>query len=76
MSKNTQIYYKILKLKRGPVTASLTIDTLEKPVKVPLELVNVEAREEKMMISAVLSRDINNEDDSLKCEDKVVEKMA
>ena len=72
MSKNTQIYYKILKLKRGPVTASLTIDSLEKPVMVPLELVNREALEEKMLISAVLLDSINAESEELQCEAKAV----
>jgi len=72
MSKNTQIYYKILKLKRGSVTASLTIDSLEKPVMVPLELVNREALEEKMLISAVLLNNINAEAEELQCEAKAV----
>ena len=72
MSKNTQIYYKILKLKRGPQTASLTIDSLEKTVTVPLELVNREALEEKMLISAVLLDSINDEAEELQCEAKAV----
>ncbi len=72
MSKNTQIYYRILKLKRGPVTASLTIDSLEKPVMVPLELVNREALEEKMLISAVLLGNINAQAEDLQCEAKAV----
>ena len=72
MSKNTQIYYKILKLKRGPITASLTIDSLEKPVIVPMELVNREFLEEKMMISAVLLNNINDKAEELQCEAKAV----
>lgn len=72
MSKNTQIYYKILKLKRGPRAASLTIDSLEKPVMVPLELVNREALEEKMLISAVLLGNINAQAEDLQCEAKAV----
>jgi len=76
MSKNTQIYYKILKLKRGAVTASLIIDSLEKPVMVPLELVNREALEEKMLISAVLLDSINSEAEELQCEAKAVAILA
>jgi regulatory protein len=68
MSGKLENFFKIQKIKRGPVTARVTIDSLEKPLIVPLELVEREALKEKMLISALLLEKIKSEAEQLQCE--------
>ncbi len=68
MSGKPENFFKIQQIKRGPATARVIIDSLERPLIVPLELIDREALKEKMLISALLLKRIQSESEQLQCE--------
>jgi len=70
MSGKSENFFKIQKIKRGSATARVKIESLEKPLVVPLELIDREALKEKMLISALLLKRIQSESEQLQCESR------